>query len=98
LGDKKKKNKCSDPIVRYLSGFVGSEVTLTLYNGQVLSGELDDLINCLIVLRETEVLSPFIAQNLTIVRSKDVMIATVQSDSNSDWDSESSSSSSSSSS
>ncbi|MED4229640.1 hypothetical protein, partial [Neobacillus cucumis] len=82
MGDK--KNKCSDPIYRYLDDFVGNEVTLTLYNGQVLSGELDDLTNCLIVLRETEVLSPFIAQNLTIVRSKDVMIATVQSSSSSE--------------
>jgi small nuclear ribonucleoprotein (snRNP)-like protein len=73
-----KKNECSDPIYHYLDDFVGNEVTLTLYNGQVLSGELVDLTNCLIVLRETEVLSPFIGQSLTIVRAKDVMIATVQ--------------------
>ena len=74
----KNKKKCDDAICQYLSDYIGSEVTLTLESGQVVSGQLVDITeDGLIVLQETEILSPFIAQSQTIVRSTDVVIATI---------------------
>ena len=76
---KKKKKKCDDAICHYLYDYIDSEVTLTLESGQVVSGQLVDITeDGLIVLQETEILSPFIAQLQTIVRSTHVVIATLQ--------------------
>lgn len=76
---KNKKKKYDDAICQYLSDFIGSEVTLTLESGQIVSGKLADITKYgLIVLKEEEILSPFIAQTQTIVRCNDVVIATIQ--------------------
>lgn len=76
---KYKKKKYDDAIYQYLSDFIGSEVTLTLESGQIVSGKLVGMTtDGLIVLQEAEILSPFIAQTQTIVRCTDVMIATIQ--------------------
>lgn len=75
----KKRKKCHEVICQYLIDYIGSQVTLTLRSGLVVSGELVDILkNGLIVLKETDTLSPFTDELITIVRSRDVEIATIQ--------------------
>lgn len=75
----KKKKKCNDTICQYLTDYIHSQVTLTLRSGHVVSGELVDITkHGLIVLKETDTLSPFTDELITIVRSSDVEIATIQ--------------------
>ncbi|WP_071393416.1 hypothetical protein [Bacillus tuaregi] len=79
MGKKKKKKKYHDPMYRYLTNYMGHEVTFTLESGQVLSGELMDMTrDGLMVIQETEVLSPFATQLRTMVRCQDVLFVTVQ--------------------
>lgn len=79
MGEKKDKKKCNDAICRYLSRYISSEVSLTLYSSEVISGELYRITeDGLIVLRETEVLSPFIGEVQILVRSSDVEHASIQ--------------------
>ncbi|EKN63432.1 hypothetical protein M670_02432 [Schinkia azotoformans MEV2011] len=77
----KKKKHCHDSICQYLSHYMSSEVTLTLESGQIVSGELVKIKeNGLIVLQETNIISPFIEDLTTIVRCRDVVIATIQTE------------------
>lgn len=77
----KKKKHCHDSICQYLYHYISNEVTLTLESGQVVSGELVKIKeNGLIVLQETNIISPLVEELITIVRSRDVVTATIQTD------------------
>jgi small nuclear ribonucleoprotein (snRNP)-like protein len=75
------------PICKFLKDYIDNEVTVTLYTGQVVSGKLVKIKDGLVVLLEAEIISPFVAESLTIVKCEDIAIVTIQtSDFNDDED------------
>jgi len=76
-----RRRRCRQGFCEYLYDYIGDEVTLTLDTGQVVSGELVDIsASGIILLREREIVSPFIGEVITMVRESDVVTVSVQTE------------------
>ncbi|MEH7106776.1 hypothetical protein [Bacillus sp. JJ1764] len=73
MGSKDKNKYPEGSMASALKRYIGYEVTLKTWTGDVLSGELINVSRYgLITLREPETLSPFLAERFTYIMYNDI--------------------------
>lgn len=69
----KNSKSCSgDKLCHYLAGYKGNEVSITTKTGDIITGELRSVKDCVVQIIEPGSLSPFVGQRLTFIRCQDI--------------------------